>query len=215
MHHHIDQVVEFVSFHAVLAYLLVFFSAFLEAIPIIGAIVPGSTVIFALSALVPSGSLKVIPLVIAALVGAALGDGLAYGFGYWQKHRVLSVWPLSRYPKLVAESEDFFRRNGTLAVFFARFAPPFRAFVPVTAGATAMPPWRFFVVDWAAVLVWAAAMIAPGIVAGSAAEQWGAKAEHYALPLVAGLLVVGGTFWYWRRNRLAGAGAKPLAKTDG
>jgi len=104
VHHHIDQVVEFVSFHAVLAYLLVFVSAFLEAIPIIGAIVPGSTVIFALSALVPSGSLKVIPLVIAAIIGAAFGDGLAYGFGYWQKHRVLSVWPLSKYPKLVAES---------------------------------------------------------------------------------------------------------------
>jgi len=202
VHHHIDQVVEFVSYHALLAYLLVFLSAWLEAVPIIGAIVPGSTVILALSALVPSGSLKITPLVVAAVVGAAMGDGLAYGFGHWQKHRVLSVWPLSKYPKLVAESEAFFRRNGTLAVFFARFAPPFRAFVPVTAGATEMPPWRFFLVDWVAVLVWAAAMIIPGVLAGSAAEQWGAKAEHYALPLVGALLVAGGAFWYWRRNRM-------------
>ena len=202
MHHHIDQVVEFVSFHALLAYLLIFLSAWLEAIPIIGAVVPGSTVIFALSALVPSGSLKIAPVAIAAIVGAALGDGLAYGFGHWQKRRVLSVWPLSKYPRLVTESEAFFRRHGTLAVFFARFAPPFRAFVPVTAGATGMPPWRFFLVDWVAVLVWATAMILPGVLAGSAAEEWGVKAEHYALPLVGALLLLGGTIWYWRKTRL-------------
>jgi membrane protein DedA with SNARE-associated domain len=202
VHHHVDQVVAFVSFHALLAYLLVFLSAWLEAIPIIGAVVPGSTVIFALGALVPSGSLKITPLMIAAVVGAALGDGLAYAFGLWQKRRVLSVWPLSKYPKLVAESEAFFRRNGTLAAFFARFAPPFRAFVPVTAGATGMPPWRFFIVDWFAALAWAAAMILPGVLAGSAAEQWGAKAEHYALPLVGGLLLIGGAFWYWRKSRI-------------
>ena len=97
-----------------LAYLLVFLSAWLETIPIIGAVVPGSTVIFALGGLVPSGSLKITPLMIAAVVGAALGDSLAYLFGHWQKRRMLSVWPLSKYPKLVAESEAFFRRNGTL-----------------------------------------------------------------------------------------------------
>lgn len=208
MHHHIDQVVAFVSDHALLAYFLVFLSALLEAVPIVGAVVPGSTVIFALSALIPSGGLNITPLVIAAIVGAAVGDGAAYGFGLWQKHRVLSVWPLSKYPKLVAESEAFFRRYGTLAVFFARFAPPFRAFVPVTAGATEMPPWRFFPIDWVAVLVWAAAMILPGVLAGSAAEEWGMKAEHYALPLVVGLLLIGGAYWYWNRSR-AEARAKP------
>jgi membrane-associated protein len=201
VHHHLDQVVAFVSFHAFVAYLLIFLSALLEAVPIVGSIIPGSTVILALSALVPSGSLKIVPVIASAVIGAALGDGLAYWIGHKQKQQVLSMWPLSKYPALVAESESFFRRHGTLAVFFARFVPPVRAFIPITAGTLDMAPQRFFAVNWLAVAVWAPAMILPGVIAGSAAEEWGAKAEHYALPLVGGLLILGGAFWYWRRNR--------------
>ena len=114
---------------------------------------------------------------------------------------------MSKYPALVAESERFFLRYGTFAVFFARFIPPIRAFVPITAGALDMPPLKFIAIDALAVLAWAPAMILPGVLAGSAAEQWGAKAEHYALPLVCGLVLAGTVVWslrtWWRARRLA------------
>jgi membrane-associated protein len=204
---YLDLVIAFVSSHGAVAYAVIFLSAFLEAIPLAGAIVPGSTVILALSALVPSGNLKLAPILIAAIAGAALGDGLAYWLGYTQKRRVLSLWPMSKYPALVAESERFFLRYGTFAVFFARFVPPIRAFVPITAGALGMPPVKFIAIDALAVLAWAPAMILPGVLAGSAAEQWGAKAEHYALPLVFGLILAGTIIWslriWWRARRLA------------
>jgi membrane protein DedA with SNARE-associated domain len=204
---YLDLVIAFVSSHGVVAYVVVFLCAFLEAVPLAGAIVPGSTVILALSALVPSGNLKLTPILVAAIAGAALGDGLAYWLGYTQKRRVLSLWPMSKYPALVAESERFFLRYGTFAVFFARFIPPIRAFVPFTAGALDMPPLKFIAVDALAVLAWAPAMILPGVLAGSAAEQWGAKAEYYALPLVCGLILAGTVAWslrtWWRARRLA------------
>ena len=206
MSQYLDLVITFVSSHGTVAYVLVFLCAFLEAVPLAGAIVPGSTVILALSALVPSGNLKLAPILITAIAGAALGDGLAYWLGYTQKRRVLSLWPMSKYPALVAESERFFLRYGTFAVFFARFIPPIRAFVPITAGALDMPPPKFFAIDVLAVLAWAPAMILPGVLAGSAVEQWGAKAEHYALPLVGGLLVIGAAIWAfrcWRARRRA------------
>lgn len=206
MSQYLDLVVAFVSSHGAVAYVVIFLSALLEAVPLAGSIVPGSTVILALSALVPSGNLKLAPILIAAIAGAALGDGLAYWLGYTQKRRVLSLWPMSKYPALIAESERFFLRYGTFAVFFARFVPPIRAFVPITAGALDMPPPKFFAIDIFAVLVWAPAMILPGVLAGSAVEQWGAKAEHYALPLVCGLLVIGATIWAfrcWRTRRRA------------
>jgi len=203
---YLDLVIAFVASHGTLAYVVIFLSAFLEAVPFAGAIVPGSTMILALSALVPSGNLKLAPILIAAITGAALGDGLAYWLGYTQKRRVLSLWPMSKYPALVAESERFFLRYGTFAVFFARFVPPIRAFVPITAGTLGMAPVKFIVVDALAVLAWAPAMILPGVLAGSAAEQWGAKAEHYALPLVLGLILAGTMIWslriWWRARRL-------------
>ena len=203
---HLHQLIGFVSLHAALAYAVVFLAAFLEAVPILGSLVPGSTVILALSALVPAGSLHLMPVLMAAIAGALLGDGLAYWIGRASQREVLTSWPMSNYPLLVAKSEAFFHRYGTLAVFFARFVPPVRAVVPITAGALGMPPQRFYPVNAAAVLVWASAHVLSGALAGSAAEQWGMKIEHYGWPLVGGIIAVGTIavgVYHWRSRREA------------
>jgi membrane protein DedA with SNARE-associated domain len=203
---HLQDLIGIVSAHASWAYAVIFLAALLEALPVAGSFVPGSTVIVALSALVPSGNLKLTPILAAAIAGALVGDGLAYWLGRRAGHEVLTIWPLSKYPAVVSQSETFFHRYGTFAVFFARFVPPVRALVPIIAGALDMSAPRFFAAMIPAVLLWAPAMILPGVLAGSAAERWGAKAEHYALPLVVGIIAVG-VFgwtlfcWYKRRQR--------------
>ena len=112
----------------------------------------GSTIILALSALIPGGELSLWVLLSAA-TGALLGDGSAFWTGHCHQRKILNTWPLTDYPRLVAQSEAFFQRWGTWAVFFARFVPPIRAFVPVTAGALGMPPPRFYAVNIPAILV--------------------------------------------------------------
>ena len=54
----IDPLIAFVSAHAWLAYLTLFLAALLEAVPVVGSVIPGSTIILALSALVPGGELQ-------------------------------------------------------------------------------------------------------------------------------------------------------------
>src|SRR4051812_15151334 len=149
----LDPLISFVSAHAWLAYLTIFLAALLEAVPIVGSVVPGSTIILALSALVPGGELNVVSVFFAAIAGAVLGDGTAFWIGHGSQRKILSAWPMSRYPNVIAQSEALFRRWGTLAVFFARFLPPIRAFVPITAGALAMPPPRFYAVNLFAILL--------------------------------------------------------------
>ena len=83
-------------------------------------------------------------LLAAAIAGAMLGDGSAFWIGHRSQREILCAWPLTNYPRVVEESEAFFNRWGTLAVFFARFVPPIRAFVPITAGALGMPPSQFY-----------------------------------------------------------------------
>ena len=203
MNSHLHELIGFVSRHAELAYAAIFLAALLEAIPILGSLIPGSTVIVALSALVPGGSLTLAPVLAAAIAGAVIGDGLAYFIGRRSQREVLTSWPMSKYPAVMAQAEAFFVRYGTLAVLFARFGPPVRAVVPITAGALGMPPQRFYPVNVAAILLWAPAHILPGILAGSAAEQWGMRIEHYGLPLAGGIVVVGCIGWaiyYWRRR---------------
>ncbi len=204
MESNLSEFIEFVADHALLAYLTIFMAALLEAVPVLGSFIPGSTVILALAALVPSGNLKLVPVLAAAIVGALVGDGAAFWIGYRAKRGILESWPLSHYPGVIAESEHFFHRHGTLAVFFARFVPPIRAFVPIVAGALSMAPSRFYSVNFIAIVLWAPVIILPGVLAGSAAEQWGARAKHYGLPLVAGLIIIGVASWaffHWRKKR--------------
>jgi len=208
----IDSLVAFVSANAWLAYLTLFLAALLEAVPVIGSVIPGSTIILALSALVPGGDLQLPWVLAAAVAGAILGDGSAFWVGHRSQREILSTWPMANYPGVLAQSEAFFRRWGSLAVFFARFVPPIRAFVPVTAGALGMQPLRFYAVNIPAILLWAPAHVLPGVLAASLLERYGhlaglgAHAKHYWLPLVVGCALAAAlTIWTIRRRHGGGA----------
>ena len=107
----------------------------------------------------------------AAIAGAVLGDGRVLDRPSLAsaKSSAPGRWRIIR--GVVAQSEAFFHRWGALAVFFARFVPPIRAFVPITAGALGMPPLRFYAVNIPAILLWAPAHVLPGVLAVSALHR--------------------------------------------
>jgi membrane-associated protein len=206
----IDPLVAFVSAHTWLAYLTLFLAALLEAVPIIGSVVPGSTIILALSALVPGGELRIEWVLAAAVAGAVLGDGSAFWIGHRSQSEILSTWPMANYPRVVAQSEAFFHRWGAWAVFFARFVPPIRAFVPITAGALDMQPMRFYAINIPAILLWAPAHVLPGVLAISALHRYAGVphhgiAKHYwMLAVFGGALIVALAVWTLRRRHGGG-----------
>jgi membrane protein DedA with SNARE-associated domain len=204
---YIDPLIAFVSANAWLAYLTLFLAALLEAVPVIGSVIPGSTIILALSALVPSGELKLQWVLLAAIVGALVGDGSAFWTGHRSQREILSSWPLTNYPRVVGQSETFFQRWGIWAVFFARFVPPIRAFVPITAGALAMQPSRFYPVNLLAVLLWAPLHVLPGVMAVSLLDRFGVfkgtggSAKHHWIPVIIGsAIIIALAVWTIRRR---------------
>jgi membrane protein DedA with SNARE-associated domain len=219
---YINPLIAFISAHAGLAYLTLFLAALLEAVPIVGSVIPGSTIILALSALVPGGELRIEWVLAAAIAGAALGDGAAFWLGHRTQREILSTWPLGKYPRVIEQSEAFFHRWGALAVFFARFVPPIRAFVPITAGALGMPPARFYPVNIAAVLLWAPAHVLPGVLAVSALHRYGGFPHHggigrhyWMLAVVVGALVVTLAVWAirrWHGGSLIEPATKPVLR---
>ncbi len=207
-----DPLIAFVSAHPELAYLTVFLAALLEAVPVVGSVIPGSTIIFALSALIPGGELRLEWVLAVAVAGALLGDGSAFWIGHRAQREILSSWPLSNYPNVVARSEAFFRRWGALAVFFARFVPPIRAFVPITAGALGMPPLRFFAANIPAILLWAPTHVLPGVLAVHALHEYagiprhtGIARHYWMLAVIGGALIVALAVWVIRRRHGGGA----------
>ncbi len=215
----LDPLISFVSANAWLAYLTLFLAALLEAVPVVGSVIPGSTIILALSALVPGGDLKLQWVLLAAALGAVLGDGSAYWLGHRQQRQILNTWPLTNYPRVIEESETFFHRFGTWAVFFARFVPPIRAFVPVTAGALGMAPAKFYAVNIPAILVWAPVHVLPGVLAVSALHQYAGLPHHehvgkhiWIFSVASIAIVLGLAIWTIRRRHGSSvAAAKPRA----
>jgi LPXTG-motif cell wall-anchored protein len=154
----------------------------------------------------------------AAIAVALLGDGSAFWIGHRAQREILSAWPMTNYPRLIAQSEAFFHRWGVLAVFFARFVPPIRAFVPITAGALSMAPLRFYAVNLPAILVWAPAHVLPGVLAVSALHEYAGISHHtglgrhYWILTVAGLALILALASWTIRRRNGGRLIEPTAE---
>jgi membrane protein DedA with SNARE-associated domain len=184
----LSAITQYIAAHPHLAYTAVFLLALSESIPIIGAVVPGSGVILAVSTLVPSGVVSFWPLLAAATAGAIVGDGSSFWIGHRYQREILERRPLNRYPELVARSQAFFTRHGDKSVFLARFTPGLRAFVPLLAGILRMPASRFYAANILSALVWAPAHTLPGVLVGASVPLLGAAAKPIAILLV--LLIV-------------------------
>jgi len=195
----IHQIIHDVSAHPDFAYGVLFMAALLEAVPVVGTFVPGSTTILSLSALIATGDLGLAAVLASVMGGAFVGDGTAFWFGHRHRGKLNRVWPLNRYPEVVRQSEAVFEKYGGAAVLVARFLPPVRAFVPVVAGALGMTPQRFYPRSVIAIALWAPAHVLPGYLAGAAYHRAGAMAEQLVLPVLAGAVAIAIAIWAYRR----------------
>jgi membrane protein DedA with SNARE-associated domain len=160
--------IDFVGAHPHFAFAAVLVLALSEAVPVVGTVVPGSTLIMAISALATTAEVKPWLLLVAATVGAIVGDGLSFWLGYQYRREILSGWPLNRFPRLIERSAQFVRRYGIASVFVARFTAVARAFVPLIAGVLRMSSEHFYLANVLSALVWAPLHVFPGVLVGAA-----------------------------------------------
>jgi membrane protein DedA with SNARE-associated domain len=189
MHLDLHFITEFIAHHPQFAVWAVFLLAFSEAVPIIGTVVPGSTLVIAISALATETEINPWLLLAAALGGAILGDGASFWLGQHLHEDVLSRWPLNQFPGFIARSQEFFRRFGGASVFLARFTAVVRAFVPLIAGILRMPARQFYIANVLSALVWAPAHVFPGVVLGLLARLEGVGTRVTLLLAVAATLI--------------------------
>jgi membrane protein DedA with SNARE-associated domain len=177
------------SSHPHYAYVAVFLLALSEAIPVVGTIVPGSTLVLGISALATSADADPWVLFLAATTGAIAGDGFSFWLGRHYRGTVLSTWPLSHYPQLIDRSKSLIAQYGAASVALARFTAVVRAFVPLVAGILRMAPRHFYAANILSALAWAPAHVFPGVLLAIVLRLTSAGAEHRIVFVFAGLIV--------------------------
>ncbi|PJE80455.1 Inner membrane protein YabI [invertebrate metagenome] len=142
------------------------FIALVESLAIVGYIVPGVPILFALGALAGAGAMSPVYLLLWGFLGAVIGDGLSYQLGYQFHHKVRKWWPFRQYPQWLQQGELFFQRHGDMSIALGRFIGPVRPVIPVVAGMMNMRPRRFYGVNILSAIPWSPVYLLPGFFVG-------------------------------------------------
>ena len=195
---YIQAVIDFISQHPHWAGILVFLTAATEAIAVIGALIPGTTILVGVGAIVGLGHLPLWPILIWATLGAIAGDGVSYWLGHRYGRHVAQIWPFSRRPELLGQGEAFFGRHGAKSVVLGRFLPMTRAVVPLVAGTLGMNPLRFYIANVLSAIAWAPLHILPGVLLGGMLTVLSGISGRLVAVLVGVLLLAAAVAWLLR-----------------
>jgi len=197
---YLQFLVDFAQAHPQSAFVTVFLLALSEAVPVIGTIVPGSTLILAISALATTADIPPWLLLVAAVLGAIAGDSFSFWLGHRYHRQILRGWPLNRFPRLIERSAQFIRRYGVASVFLARFTAVVRSFVPLVAGIMRMSSGHFYLANIFSALVWAPIHVFPGVLVGWIISFGGTHAKQLTIVVILAL-ILGSIIWHFLRGQ--------------
>ena len=146
-----------------------FLAAIIEAVAIVGTIVPGTFIVMGVAGAAAASGQPMLPFLVVAVLGAVIGDFLSYWVGFHFRFTVRQWWPFAQRPQLMEAADRFFARYGSFSVALCRFIPVLRSTVPLAAGIAGMPRRKFLYANVASALVWAPAHVWPAQLAGLSA----------------------------------------------
>ncbi|WP_339516512.1 bifunctional DedA family/phosphatase PAP2 family protein [Pseudomonas sp. RL_15y_Pfl2_60] len=146
----------------------VFLIALTECLAIVGLIVPGTFLLFAVAAMAGSGALSLGETLLLAYCGGLLGDALSYALGRFFHEDIRRLPGLRQRAHWLAYAENYFQRYGIASLLVGRFIGPLRPMLPMVAGMLNMPLPRFIVVSLLAAAGWSVAYLLPGWATGAA-----------------------------------------------
>ncbi|SFI86116.1 undecaprenyl-diphosphatase [Pseudomonas guineae] len=148
--------------------LAIFLLACLECLAIVGLLVPGTVLLFAVAALAGNGALGLSETLLLAFSGGMLGDCLSYALGRYFHQDIGRLPILRNHPQWLSSAHSYFLRYGVTSLLIGRFIGPLRPMLPMIAGMFDMPFARFFIVSLLAGAGWSVAYMLPGWATGAA-----------------------------------------------
>ncbi len=169
-----------------------------------GVPVPGETALLVAAIAANRGRLDIEWVIVAAALGAIVGDNLGFWIGRKGGRRLLErPGPLYARRMLVLHHGDrFFARHGAKAVFLGRWVALLRITAAVLAGANRMPPRSFFLWNALGGICWATSVGLLGYFLGATGERLVEQVGVWAA-VAAGAALVGALVWFKLRERRA------------
>ena len=195
---HIQPYLDYFTANPGWAIVAIFLIAFGEALLIIGLFVPSTVVLVGAGTLVGTGHLPFWPVFLATVIGAIAGDQISYWAGRLYGDSLKLMWPLSRFPALVAKGEDFVSNHGGKSIAVGRFVPGVKAVVPGIVGMLGMNQPFFIFVNVTSGIIWAAAHVFPGILVGQGLALAGEFSGRLTILFVLLLVILGVLGWVTR-----------------
>ncbi|MHA7840325.1 MAG: DedA family protein [Gammaproteobacteria bacterium] len=136
-------------------YPILFTIIFSETGLVIFPFLPGDSLLFAAGALAAIGELNIHGLAGLLIIAAILGNTVNYTLGQWIGPKIFHAKESHWFnPRYLARTHVFYEKHGGKAIFFSRFLPIFRTFVPFVAGIGSMPFTRFSFYNIFSATIW-------------------------------------------------------------
>jgi len=161
----------------------------MECLAVIGLLIPGTVLLFAIAVLAGSGVLSLGETLLIGFVGGLLGDLASYALGRRYHQGIRSLRGLRDHPEWLLRAEHYFQRYGVASLLVGRFIGPLRPMLPMTAGMLDMPFGRFLLVSLCATAGWSMAYLLPGWATGAALRLPLAEGFWSEAAMVAGALL--------------------------
>lgn len=178
--------------------LLLFLIALTESLPLVGLIVPGSTLIVLAGFLASHGKCSIILVASVTIAGALLGDLFSFWLGFYYGSKLLRLQSFKKHHLLVRRSEQFFVDHGGKSIFFARFLGPIRGITPFIAGLSSLPGRPFCYYALISSFLWGICYPGIGYWGGSSWQQAQSLSAKFGLVILALLLATILNFWIRR-----------------
>ncbi len=153
-------------------YVVLFFVAAFEALPLLGLLLPGMMIVMAGGFMVKLGVLDIGDAITVVALGAILGDWLGYILG-----KKYGVSVLEKYGKYFFFHKEQFNKTKKLmhnhtgkSLIIGRFNSLTRSFAPFIAGSTHTPFTKFIFFNIIGGIMWAIVFIMVGFIFGQSYE---------------------------------------------
>lgn len=178
-------------------YPILFFSVLIEAVPVLGFVSPGATLVVFAGVLVKAGTLNLWYVLGISILGAWIGDvvmflaGKHYGYAFLKTHGKYLFLTEPRLEKV----RSLIAKHRAKTILFNRFSALTRPIGPFVSGASHIPFVSYFFLTLLSAVLWVTSHVVAGILFGQGIE---ALSRYISLIFIAVILLSVFIFYSYR-----------------